>query len=83
MGRGATSDTRVGRDGGGAWPLKAATAAVCMAAFGALLLKLGVYRMKAEPPYAALFKIALSACTVAVLMFFSDGSTPTLAHSTV
>ncbi len=43
------------------------TAAVCMTAFGLLLLKLGVYRMKADPPYMALFKIALSAGTVALL----------------
>jgi uncharacterized protein len=40
---------------------------VCMTAFGALLLYLGVYRLKAEPPYTALFKIALSAGTVALL----------------
>lgn len=43
------------------------SAAICMAAFGALLLHLGVYRMKVEPPYLALFKIALSAATVAIL----------------
>lgn len=43
------------------------TAFFCMAAFGALLIFLGVYRLKAEPPYGALFKIALSAATVAFL----------------
>jgi membrane protease YdiL (CAAX protease family) len=43
------------------------SAAICMAAFATLLMKLGVYRWKAEPPYMALFKIALSAITVALL----------------
>jgi membrane protease YdiL (CAAX protease family) len=42
-------------------------ACVCMVAFGALLLKLEVYRFKTEPPYSALFKIALSAATVAFI----------------
>jgi membrane protease YdiL (CAAX protease family) len=39
----------------------------CMAAFGVLLLWLGVYRMKPEPPWTALIKIGISAFTVAVL----------------
>jgi membrane protease YdiL (CAAX protease family) len=40
---------------------------LCMAAFGALLLWLGVCKWKSEPPWSALAKIALSAVTVATL----------------
>ncbi len=40
---------------------------LCMAAFGALVLHLGVYRLKAEPPWGDLAKIAVSAFTVGVL----------------
>lgn len=39
----------------------------CMAAFGAILLQLGVYRMKADPPYGALVKVVFSAITVALI----------------
>ncbi|MGB8169295.1 MAG: CPBP family intramembrane glutamic endopeptidase [Chthoniobacteraceae bacterium] len=40
---------------------------VCMAAFAGLMFYLGVYRLKSEPPWTALFKIALSAGVVATL----------------
>jgi membrane protease YdiL (CAAX protease family) len=40
---------------------------VCMAAFGGLVLWLGIFRLKTELPWPALFKIALSAITVAWL----------------
>jgi membrane protease YdiL (CAAX protease family) len=40
---------------------------VCMAAFGAIVLQLGVYRLKIEPPWGALAKIAVSAFTIGVL----------------
>ena len=40
---------------------------ICMAAFGLLLLKLGVYKMKGEPPWGQLAKIAVSAFTVGML----------------
>lgn len=41
---------------------------LCMAAYGALLLDLGVYRFKTDPPKtSALVKIVISAGTVAVL----------------
>jgi membrane protease YdiL (CAAX protease family) len=40
---------------------------VCMAAYGGLLLWLGVFRMKVDPPWTALLKIAVSAITVAFL----------------
>lgn len=40
---------------------------VCMAAFGAIVLQLGVYRLKVEPPWGDLAKVAVSAVTVGVL----------------
>lgn len=43
------------------------SAAVCMAAFGGLLWYLGVFKLRGEPDWTALFKIALSAVTVALL----------------
>ena len=44
-----------------------ACAFLCMAAYGGLLLYLGVYRMKVEPPWFALLKVAGSAAVVATL----------------
>jgi len=41
--------------------------ALCMGVFGAIVLQLGVYRLKAVPPWGALAGIAVSAATVAVL----------------
>jgi membrane protease YdiL (CAAX protease family) len=40
---------------------------LCMLAFAMLLLHLGVYRFKDEPPWTALIKIAITAGTVATL----------------
>lgn len=40
---------------------------LCMGAFGFLVLELGVYRLKSEPPWGALAKIALSAITIGLL----------------
>jgi uncharacterized protein len=40
---------------------------LCMSAFGAIVLQLGIYRLKAEPPWGDLAKIAVSAFTVGVL----------------
>jgi hypothetical protein len=40
---------------------------VCMGLFGAVVLELGVYRLKDTPPWAALASIAVSAFTVGVL----------------
>lgn len=40
---------------------------LCMAVFGVVAWKLGVYRLKGDPPWEALGKIALSALTVALL----------------
>jgi membrane protease YdiL (CAAX protease family) len=40
---------------------------VCMAAFGVIVLQLGVYRLKVEPPWGDLARIAVSAFTVGVL----------------
>ena len=52
------------------WPhlwLGFACAFLCMAAYGGLLLYLGVYRLKIEPPWIALLKVAGSAAVVATL----------------
>ena len=43
------------------------SAFTCMAAFGVLLFWLGVFRLKVEPPWTALFKVALTAVTVSLL----------------
>ena len=39
----------------------------CLSVFGAIVLKLGVYRLKPEPPWADLAKIVVSAFTIGVL----------------
>jgi membrane protease YdiL (CAAX protease family) len=52
------------------WPHLAigfATGLLCMAVFGFILIKLGVYRLRSDPQWLALIKIALSAFSVAVL----------------
>jgi membrane protease YdiL (CAAX protease family) len=52
------------------WPHLAIGFAVgftCMAVFGGVLYYLGVFRLKSDPPWTGLFKIAFSAGSVAVL----------------
>lgn len=40
---------------------------VCMAVFGLIVLEIGVYRLKNDPPWDALAKIAVSAITIGLL----------------